>query len=73
MLVSGNQELDNYIQASTPSIGIVQKQSEYTNVSNGVGIFASRNTYYIDQVDLSDITKNTIVSGADYKKMGFVK
>jgi hypothetical protein len=73
MLVSGNQELDNYIQASTPSIGIVQKQSEYTNVSNGVGIFGSRNTYYIDQVDLSDITKNTIVSGADYKKMGFVK
>ena len=73
MLVSGNQELDNYIQASTPSIGIVQKQSEYTNVSNGVGIFASRNTYYIDQVDLSDITKNTIVSGADYKKMGFVR
>ena len=72
-LVSGNLELDNYIQASTPSIGIVQKQSEYTNVSNGIGIFASRNTYYIDEVSLSETTKNVIVGPADYKVLGFVK
>jgi hypothetical protein len=72
-LVSGNLELDNYIQASTPSIGIVQKQSEYTNVSNGIGIFASRNTYYIDEVSLSETTKNVIVGTADYKVLGFVK
>jgi len=72
-LVSGNLELDNYIQASTPSIGIVQKQSEYTNVSNGIGIFASRNTYYIDEVSLSETTKNVIVGTAEYKVLGFVK
>ncbi len=72
-LVSGNLELDNYIQASTPSIGIVQKQSEYTNVSNGIGVFASRNTYYIEDVSLSETTKNVIVGTADYKVLGFVK
>ncbi|MEZ4804131.1 MAG: hypothetical protein R2852_01215 [Bacteroidia bacterium] len=72
-LVSGNLELDNYIQASTPSIGIVQKQSEYTNILNGVGIFASRNTFYLDNIVLSELTKNVIVSSPDYKPLGFVK
>lgn len=72
-LVSANLELDNYIQASTPSIGIVQKQSEYTNVSNGIGIFASRSTYYIDGVSLSETTKNVVVGTPEYKVLGFVK
>ncbi len=43
-IIAGNLEIDTYIQSSTPSIGIVQKQSEYTNIQNGVGIFASRFT-----------------------------
>jgi len=36
------QDLANYIQVNTPSQGIVQKKSDYTNISNGVGIFSSR-------------------------------
>lgn len=72
-LVSGNLELDNYIQASAPSIGIVQKQSEYTNLSNGIGIFASRNTYYVDDVSLSENTKNIILGSPEYKGLNFVR
>jgi hypothetical protein len=71
--ISGNLELDNYIQASTPSIGIVQKQSDYSNVSKGVGIFASRNTVYLDQVILNSQTKSIIINNSDYKYLGFVK
>ena len=36
------QDLANYILVNTPSLGIVQKKPDYTNISNGVGIFSSR-------------------------------
>jgi hypothetical protein len=70
---AGNLELDNYIQASTPSIGIVQKQTDYSNVNGGVGVFASRNTLFLDGVNLTDFTKNLIVLDDKYKQLGFVK
>jgi len=38
----GNQNLVDYISVNEPSIGIVQKQSEYSNVVGGLGLFASR-------------------------------
>lgn len=39
-LTDANQQFLNYWQVSQPSIGIVQKQSEYSNVNNGFGLFA---------------------------------
>ena len=38
----GNQNLVDYISVNEPSIGIVQKQSEYSNIVGGLGLFASR-------------------------------
>lgn len=69
--IAGNQELDNYIQASVPSIGIVQKQTTYTNVANGLGIFASRNTLRIDQAEVSNITKAFLRTDTTYSKLDF--
>lgn len=40
----GNQTLCDYISVNEPSIGIVQKQAEYTNINGGYGLFASRCT-----------------------------
>lgn len=73
ILVSGNRELDTYIQSSTPSIGIVQKQTEYTNFDNAVGIFASRNTMYFDQVTISETMKTVLTQDLNYKSLGFVR
>lgn len=42
--VGGSQELWDYISLSKPSIGIVQKKPEYSNIVNGLGIFSSRCT-----------------------------
>lgn len=42
--VGGGSELMNYIDINKPSLGIVQKKPEYTNISNGLGLFSSRNT-----------------------------
>lgn len=43
-LYAGNQTLVDYISVNEPSIGIVQKQAEYTNITGGYGLFASRST-----------------------------
>jgi hypothetical protein len=69
--IGANILLDNYIAASTPSIGIVQKQTDYTNISGGVGLFGSRNTLLIDNINLVTATKNTIIGDDRYKKLGF--
>jgi hypothetical protein len=42
-LTGGGAEIYNYLQVNRPSIGIVQKKPEYTNIENGYGIFSSRN------------------------------
>jgi len=72
-LISGNLELDTYIQASVPSIGIVQKQSDYSNIGNGIGLFGSRNTLYLDQITISDITKIVLTTDDNYRQLGFVR
>ncbi len=61
-------ELYTFITVNEPSIGIVQKKPEYTNVQNGLGIFSSRyinkfenGTFHADtryHLQLSEATKN---------------
>jgi len=46
-------DLTNYIEVNIPSIGIAQKKPDYTNVSNGLGIFSSRLTSEV-KAPLSD-------------------
>lgn len=41
---AGNQTLVDYISVNEPSIGIVQKQAEFSNIEGGYGLFASRST-----------------------------
>ncbi len=69
--IGGNLELDNYIEASVPSIGIVQKQTDYTNINNGIGLFASRNTFVIGDIQLINSNKNLIRNDNKYKHLDF--
>ncbi|MFN5217883.1 MAG: DUF4249 family protein [Sphingomonadales bacterium] len=46
----GNQLLSDYISVNEPSIGIVQKQAEFSNIKGGVGLFASRCIQKIEKV-----------------------
>jgi hypothetical protein len=41
-LTCGNKSFEYYIDVNTPSAGIVQERPVYTNVVNGLGLFASR-------------------------------
>jgi hypothetical protein len=44
MLTMGNNDLKSYIEVNSPSTGVAQERPIYTNVSNGIGLFASRGT-----------------------------
>jgi hypothetical protein len=50
IVYGGNQILADYISVNEPSIGIVQKQAEYSNIKGGVGLLASRCVQRIEKV-----------------------
>lgn len=54
---AADEQFDLYRSVNKPSVGIVQKRPEYTNISNGnYGLFASRNRLLIENVTISDKT-----------------
>ena len=44
ILTMANNDLKSYIQVNSPSTGLVQERPIYSNVSNGIGLFASRSS-----------------------------
>jgi len=49
--VAGN-EFNTYMEVNEPSSSLIQEKPEYTNISNGIGIFCSR--YVKDKVSSTD-------------------
>ncbi len=47
------EDLYTFIQVNQPSLGIVQKKPEYSNISNGLGIFSSRYITAIRKIPIS--------------------
>lgn len=70
-IFAGNLELDNYMQASKPSIGIVQKQTDYSNIINGIGLFGAVNTSKINNIELTPNSKLTFLNYKSLKPLGF--
>jgi hypothetical protein len=70
-LTGGGAEIYNYMQVNRPSIGIVQKKPEYTNINNGYGIFSSRNRQSF-MVKAGEKLKDDLMSG-DMANYNFVK
>jgi hypothetical protein len=71
-IFGGGIEISNYISISTPSIGIVQKQTDYTNIINGVGLFSSRNKYGVYGVPLHDATKFNLRRNSQTRPLNFI-
>lgn len=69
---AGGQELYDYINVNTPSIGIVQKKPEYTNLENGYGIFSSRTSQTVS-ISLDRCTRIQLSQGEKTGHLGFVR
>ncbi|MGZ5243468.1 MAG: hypothetical protein ACXWEY_01370 [Bacteroidia bacterium] len=69
-ITGGGEEIYNYMNVYRPSIGIVQKKPEYTNIENGQGVFSSRNRTVIT-VPVSSSTVKELVEGAPTRHLNF--
>lgn len=63
-------DLNVYLDISKPSIGIVQKKPEFSNVTNGYGIFTSRNVYF-KYHHCNFYTNQTLRKNSATKTLGF--
>lgn len=68
----GNQTLLDYISVNEPSIGIVQKQAEYTNIENGMGLFAARVQQQIMHVPFDKNSLPILQKDSTTKKFNFI-
>lgn len=65
------EDLYTYIQVNIPSLGIVQKKPEYSNIANGLGIFSSRYITALRNIPISAEMKSTLKSSDYTKNLGF--
>ncbi len=74
-VVSGNQQLLEYIRIIEANLGITSTQDipTYTNLSEGRGIFASRNTYTFPGIGLSNGTIDSLINGSVTKDLNFIR
>lgn len=72
MLVAGSDELSTFIDVNTPSTGIIQERPEYTNITNGLGLFSARLNRAPESRPLSAVSWDSLACGQYTKKLKFV-
>jgi hypothetical protein len=68
----GAPQLVDYISVSEPSIGIVQKQAEYSNITGALGIFSSRHIYRIPKVKFDQNSLLLLIGRPEIRPLNFV-
>jgi hypothetical protein len=71
ILVVANEELDTYLDINEPVTGIIQERPEYTNISNGLGLFASRSSQVAPGYGYTDGTMKELAIGQFTSTLGF--
>lgn len=72
VLYAGNEDLAIYMDVNAPSTSIVQERPQYTNVTNGLGIFAARHRYVKTYSSLAKFSLDTLYKGQHTRHLGFV-
>jgi hypothetical protein len=66
-------DFNTYLTVNKPSLGIVQKKPEFTNVTNGLGLFTSRHIKEFNNQIFHETTLGQIQTSEYTSKLGFVK
>ena len=62
IISAGSEELSTYIDVNEPSSSIIQEKPQYTNITNGLGLFSSRFVSTVS-LNLSDASKDSLKNG----------
>jgi hypothetical protein len=66
-----SEDLNTYMEVTEPSNSIVQERPTFSNISNGIGLFASRSRKVIDSLRLRIETLNELKVNSHTKDLGF--
>lgn len=69
----GTEELNTYIEVNQPSIGLIQEKPVYTNINNGLGLFAGRRTFVKPNMPLAEASKDTLINSSFTENLNFTK
>ena len=70
----GSKEIFDYVSRAQANTGITGTQAltPYTNLSKGLGIFASKRSLIILDYDINDVAKDSLLNGSVTKKLNFI-
>jgi len=71
-LIGGGEQIYTYIQVNKPSIGIVQKKPEYTNIEPGLGIFSAKYINRYEEIKIDESTLEYLVVSEKMKVLNFI-
>lgn len=72
LLVAGSDDLSTFMDVNEPSTGIIQERPEYTNITNGLGLFSSRLNRLPVTRPLDNTSWDSIACGQFTKHLKFV-
>lgn len=75
VLESGGQTILDYVNIGQANLGITSSQDvpTFTNLSEGVGIFSSRNSITRENVSISGLTRDSLINGSITKHLNFIQ
>ena len=68
----GGEDLITYTEVNKPSIGIVQKKPEFSNIKNGLGIFSSRYITTCSGITIENEFKTNLSLSETLSELNFV-
>ena len=72
LLVAGSDDLSTFIDVNKPSTGIIQERPEFTNITNGLGLFSSRLNRAPVSRPLDNTSWDSLACGQYTKQLKFV-
>lgn len=69
---AGGKEIYYYLNVNQPSIGVVEKKPEYSNITNGYGVFSCRNVSRFT-TDLSQLAKIYLMTSDQMIDLNFIE
>ena len=67
----GSEDLSTYMDVTAPSQSIIQERPSFSNIYNGIGLFASRYMNEIDSIQLTGTTLLKLKSDPNTSELGF--
>lgn len=74
LIFVGSDDLNTYIEVSSPSDGIAQEKPSYSNIANGIGLFSARSDIFVpnSKIKLSDKSFDSLADSENTSDLKFL-